>query len=64
LSSHVSFDNRAYTYFYDNETLSGNDVTLFGDPVASLKGNVVTLAPGAAKVPGVPGYTKSNKYRV
>jgi len=64
LTSHVSFDNRAYTYYYDNETLSGNDVTLFGDPVASLKGNVVTLAPGAKPIAGVPGYTKSNKYRV
>lgn len=64
LSPHVSFDNRAYTYYYDNETLSGNDVTVFGDPVASAKANVVTLAPGAKPVFGVPGYTKSNKYRV
>jgi iron complex outermembrane recepter protein len=51
------FENRAYTYFYDNETLSGLDVT-------GATANTVTLANGTTKVFGVPGYTKSNKYRV
>jgi iron complex outermembrane recepter protein len=51
------FENRAYTYFYDNETLSGLDVT-------GATANLVTLANGTTKVFGVPGYTKSNKYRV
>ena len=60
----MTFENRAYTYYYDNETLSGNDVTLYGDPVATASANVVTLTQGGAKTFGVPGYTKSNKYRV
>ncbi|MBA3897528.1 MAG: TonB-dependent receptor, partial [Sphingomonadaceae bacterium] len=49
--------NSAYTYKYDNETLSGLDVT-------GNTPNLVTLADGKTKVFGVPGYTKSNKYRV
>ena len=64
LSKDVAFENRAYTYYYDNETLSGNDVTLYGDPVATAAANVVTLTQGGTKTFGVPGYTKSNKYRV
>jgi len=60
------FENRAYTYSYDNETLSGNDVTLFATDTAAniAKANMVTLTPGGAKTVGVPGYTKTNKYRV
>ncbi len=60
------FENRAYTYSYDNETLSGNDVTLYAtaDAATIAKANVVTLSPGATAVAGVPGYTKTNKYRV
>lgn len=60
------FENRAYTYSYDNETLSGNDVTLYAtaDAATIAKANVVTLSPGATAVSGVPGYTKTNKYRV
>lgn len=71
LSDHVSFDNRAYTYSYDNETLSGNDVTLYATPSPGktaaqnvAAGNVVTLTPGGPQTVGVPGYTKTNKYRV
>lgn len=64
LSPHVSFENRAYTYFYDNETLSGNSATIYGDPAAVIASNIVTLAAGTKPVFGVPGYTKSNKYRV
>ena len=60
------FENRAYTYSYDNETLSGNDVTLFATAAQSDidKANKVVLSPGGPKVFGVPGYTKTNKYRV
>jgi iron complex outermembrane recepter protein len=59
----TSFVNTAYTYYYDNETLSGSSATTIpfsaGGPAQT-----VTLAPGAKAVPGVPGYTKTNKYRV
>ncbi len=62
----TTFENRAYTYSYDNETLSGNDVTLFATatPAAIAAANVVTLTSGGATSFGVPGYTKTNKYRV
>ncbi|WP_327753661.1 TonB-dependent receptor [Sphingobium sp. SJ10-10] len=61
-----SFENRAYTYSYDNETLSGNDVTLYATatPAQIANANFVTLTPGGKPVVGVPGYTKTNKYRV
>ncbi|WEJ98112.1 MAG: TonB-dependent receptor [Candidatus Sphingomonas phytovorans] len=61
------FENRAYTYSYDNETLSGNDVTLFATASAAdiAKANVYTPVNGVATTaPGVPGYTKTNKYRM
>jgi iron complex outermembrane recepter protein len=53
------FTNSAYTYYYDNETLSGNSAT-------NLQGvaDTVTLADGKTKAPGVAGYTKTNRYRV
>ena len=62
----TTFENRAYTYSYDNETLSGNDVTLFATatPAAIAAANVVTLTSGGATSSGIPGYTKTNKYRV
>jgi iron complex outermembrane receptor protein len=59
----TTFVNTAYTYYYDNETLSGSSATTI--PVsAGGPAQTVTLAPGAKPVPGVPGYTKTNKYRV
>lgn len=59
----TTFVNTAYTYYYDNETLSGSSATTI--PVAAGGApTTVTLAPGATPVPGVPGYTKTNKYRV
>ncbi|MBV1687944.1 TonB-dependent receptor [Novosphingobium sp. G106] len=55
-----TLENRAYTYYYDNETLSANDVTVWDKSTLST-----TLADGKTKVAGdVPGYTKTNKYRV
>lgn len=68
LGAKSSFENRAYTYSYDNETLSGSDVTAYGhldkngQQIAEI--NTVTLTPGAKAVAGVPGYTKTNKYRM
>ena len=75
-----TFENRAYTYSYDNETLSGADPTIFGTATptavtaaqiaaAVTAANVVTISPamGTTKAVtgfGVSGYTKSNKYRV
>ncbi|WP_375395451.1 TonB-dependent receptor [uncultured Sphingomonas sp.] len=84
LAPHSTFENRAYTYSYDNETLSGNDVTIYGTafPLTDAKGNIigtsssadiaaavtkansVVSSPGAKAVFGVPGYTKTNKYRM
>lgn len=69
LSPTATFENRAYTYSYDNETVSGNDVTLFAaaTPTSAVNiaaANTVTLTPDGAKTFGIPGYTKSNKYRM
>lgn len=61
------FENRAYTFSYDNETLSGSDVTLYATatPAAIATANLVILTPGSkATTVGVPGYTKTNKYRM
>ncbi|WP_404714046.1 TonB-dependent receptor [Sphingomonas sp. MMS24-J13] len=59
----TTFVNTAYTYYYDNETLSGSSATAL--PVsAGGPQQTVTLSPGAKAVSGVPGYTKTNKYRV
>jgi iron complex outermembrane receptor protein len=61
-----TFTNSAYTYSYDNETLSGNTATNLVDvPNSQLNvANQVVLTAGGSKVTGVPGYTKTNKYRV
>jgi iron complex outermembrane receptor protein len=66
LAKWLNFDTRAYTYSYDNETLSGNNVTLYATatPAAIAAANVVQLTQGGPKVYGIPGYTKTNKYRV
>lgn len=57
--------NTAYTYYYDNETLSGSSATTIPASAGGPQ-QTVTLsgAPGTKAVPGVPGYTKTNKYRV
>jgi iron complex outermembrane receptor protein len=71
----VSLQDKGYTYSYDNETLSGNNVTLYDTVTAQYPtlaaaraaaqaANTVVLTPGGAKTFGVPGYTKTNKYRV
>jgi iron complex outermembrane receptor protein len=57
--------NTAYTYYYDNETLSGSSATTIPTGMLSTSNpaTTVTLADGT-KAAGVPGYTKTNKYRV
>lgn len=60
LAPGVIFENRAFTYYYDNETLSAKDVT-------TLPGTTYNTiaADGKTKIIGnIPGYTKTNKYRV
>ncbi len=66
LSANATFDNRAYTYSYDNETLSGSDATLYATatPAQIATANMVKLTQGGPSVVGIPGYTKTNKYRV
>ncbi|HEX7851808.1 MAG TPA: TonB-dependent receptor [Sphingomonas sp.] len=59
LSPNSVFENRMYTYYYDNETLSANDVTLPPGSVVST-----TNAAGIKIIGNNPGYTKTNKYRV
>ena len=53
------FENRSYTYYYDNETLSANDVTVVPGTILST-----TNAAGVKINGNQPGYTKTNKYRV
>ena len=57
------FENRAYTYYYDNETLSANDVTTLPGATYTTTTNPNGTAP-ATPNGDVPGYTKTNKYRV
>lgn len=59
LSANAVFENRAYTYYYDNETLSANDVTTLPGAAYTTKS-----ASGATIKGDIPGYTKTNKYRV
>jgi len=49
--------NQAYTYYYDNETLSALDIT-------GATANTTTTETGTKIVGNIPGYTKTNKYRV
>ncbi|MFA6124036.1 TonB-dependent receptor [Sphingomonas sp.] len=63
LSPGAVFENRAYTYYYDNETLSANDVTT-QPGIAGFKPYQTIGANGKAIVGDIPGYTKTNKYRV
>lgn len=78
LTEGLHFDNTAYEYWYSNKTLSANDngADLSIGATALAAANKVILNPPAAypagtagypssaKVNGLPGYTKRNKYRV
>ena len=67
IASNSEFTNSAYTYKYDNETLSGLDATQPAGVANTANRVVLTLLSPTVKGPsiyGVPGYTKSNDYRV
>ena len=61
LTDHFSIDNRAYTYFYKNYTVSPSDSTSpsSGFSTSPKINGVITKVPG-----NIPGYTKLNQYRV
>ena len=72
LTDHISFDNKAYTYFYKNFTISTETSTALctGVITQTTCGGQSTLLPGApptkpcATIQGnIPGYTKVNQYR-
>lgn len=58
LAKGVRIENRAYTYYYNNTTLSASDTTIAGGPA-----NVTKNANGTTNVGHIPGYTKLNSYR-
>lgn len=78
LAEGLTVDNTAYEYWYSNKTLSANDNTADASlgATALAAANKVILTPSAtypaggagyassAKVNGLPGYLKRNKYRV
>ncbi len=74
IAPNSEFINSAYTYKYDNETLSGLDATQPGLLAGQVPGvavpagvtttNRVKFSPTGVFVFGVPGYTKANDYRV
>ena len=61
LTDRLSFENKAYTYFYKNYTVSPTDITVLGSTLSAspLVGGVITKVNG-----DIPGYTKLNQYRV
>ncbi len=63
LAPGVVLENRAFTYYYDNETLSANDVTTLPGAIYGTTTNPSGTAP-ATPNGNIPGYTKTNKYRV
>ena len=61
LTDHFSIDNRAYTYFYKNYTVSPADSVSPSSTFSTSPKINGTIT----KVPGnIPGYTKLNQYRV
>ncbi len=79
LTDTVEFTNSGYSYFYDNQTLSGLDATQPGLLASQVPGTaipagvstpntvVLGLSAPTVKLPavfGIPGYTKTNRYRV
>jgi len=77
LSDHITLDNKTYTYFYKNFTVSTEDST---DPCnilstanqcegsaysnAKAQGTGIGGSGGSAIAGDIPGYTKDNQYRV
>jgi iron complex outermembrane receptor protein len=58
VSSRVRLENRFYTYYYNNTTVTAADTTIPGG-----SGNVTTNANGTKNIGHIPGYTKLNSYR-
>jgi iron complex outermembrane receptor protein len=54
------FENTGYTYYYDNQTLSAQDVT----GSAAVATHINPASQGTLTIGDVPGYTKLNHYRV
>ena len=54
------FENRAYTYFYNNSTFTAADTTVDSGTVYTASGIGATKRTAAA---GLPGYAKLNSYR-
>lgn len=76
VASNISIDNKAYTYFYKNFTVSTEDATTPCTTLSSLDQctgtgytNVKAIGTGAGggggatKTGDIPGYTKLNQYR-
>jgi iron complex outermembrane receptor protein len=64
IAPRTHLENTVYTYYYDNQTLSPQDVTCFpncaaGDVTHPNPTNIAITTPGH-----IPGYTKLNHYRV
>ncbi len=57
LTEEIYIDNSAYTYFYQNDTLSALQANYIGSAALGTKA-------GAAGNRNVPGYSKNNEYRV
>jgi iron complex outermembrane receptor protein len=59
----TQFEDTGYTYYYDNQTVSPQDVTCFPNCTANVThpdpNNIAVTTPGH-----IPGYTKLNHYRV
>jgi iron complex outermembrane receptor protein len=57
----VRFENRAYTYFYNNSTYSASDTTADTGKVYTASGLGATTR--SAAITSIPGYAKLNSYR-
>ncbi len=62
----VFFDNKFYSYAYNNQTISSNDATWMGTTPSTNADPRVTVNPvtGAKILGNIPGIDKQNKYRV
>ena len=61
LTDHFSIDNKAYTYFYKNYTVSASDITT---PGASQSASPLVNGKPTKVNGDIPGYIKLNQYRV
>ena len=61
LTDHFSIDNKAYTYFYKNYTVSASDITT---PGATQSASPLVNGKPTKVAGDIPGYIKLNQYRV